>query len=171
MSLDVQEFVKNPVEIEAVQYLGPFQHDDFLEWIGENARISQSPSSDTPDSLEIQTLEGVMRVSNGDWVIKGVEGEFYPCKPAIFVKTYHEKVLDTEKVSHFAFGQSEPIEVVTTKSSEFQRELQALINKHSLENGSNTPDFILASLLENLLVDWNHATRARDRWFGWDVNH
>ena len=38
--------------------------------------------------LKIQTLEGVMTASLGDWIIKGVSGEFYPCKPDIFEKTY-----------------------------------------------------------------------------------
>lgn len=40
--------------------------------------------------LEIQTLEGEMRAQIGDWIIKGVNGEFYPCKPDIFEKTYEE---------------------------------------------------------------------------------
>lgn len=46
----------------------------------------------------------------------------------------------------------------------FEEELSALINKHSLEGGSDTPDFILASFLKNVLIDWNHAAKARDRW-------
>lgn len=41
--------------------------------------------------LKIKTLEGDMRAEKGDWIIKGVNGEFYPCKPDIFEKTY-EKV-------------------------------------------------------------------------------
>jgi len=56
--------------------------------------------------------------------------------------------------------QPEPVREPT-----FQEELRALINKYSLENGSNTPDFILAAFLENVLTDWNHAVRARERWF------
>ena len=44
-------------------------------------------------SLMIRTLEGDMRVSPGDYVIKGVNGEFYPCKPDIFDKTYEENFL------------------------------------------------------------------------------
>jgi len=52
------------------------------------------------------------------------------------------------------------------KSPSFEEELRALINKHSLENMSGTPDFILAGFLQNVLTDWNHATRARDRWKG-----
>ena len=47
-------------------------------------------------SLRIQTLEGTMAVNKGDYIIKGVHGEFYPCKPDIFEKTY-EKIFDTSK--------------------------------------------------------------------------
>ena len=43
--------------------------------------------SDDP-KLKIETLEGVMNASLGDWIIKGVNGEYYPCKPDIFEKTY-----------------------------------------------------------------------------------
>ena len=43
--------------------------------------------------MEIRTLEGVMKASIGDYIIKGVNGEFYPCKPDIFEKTY-EKVIE-----------------------------------------------------------------------------
>ena len=39
-------------------------------------------------NMGIWTLEGVMTIKEGDWIIKGVEGEFYPCKPDIFEKTY-----------------------------------------------------------------------------------
>jgi len=55
-----------------------------------------------------------------------------------------------------------------TEGKTFVNELRALINKYSLESGSNTPDYILASFLENVLVDWNHATLARDRHNGVD---
>lgn len=47
----------------------------------------------------------------------------------------------------------------------FGQELSALINSYSLENRSDTPDFILAAFLENVLEDWNRATRARTEWF------
>ena len=40
------------------------------------------------ESIDIHTLEGTMRCSNGDYIIKGINGEFYPCKPDIFEKTY-----------------------------------------------------------------------------------
>ena len=50
--------------------------------------------------------------------------------------------------------------------TEFQRELEQLINKHSQENGSNTPDYILASYLKGCLDNFNLHTRERDRWWG-----
>jgi hypothetical protein len=50
----------------------------------------------------------------------------------------------------------------------FAGELRALLNRHSVENRSDTPDFILASFLQNVLIDWEHAVRARDKWYGED---
>ena len=44
----------------------------------------------TPTALLIPTLEGIMRAEIGDYIIRGVEGEYYPCKPKIFEKTYEE---------------------------------------------------------------------------------
>lgn len=57
-------------------------------------------------------------------------------------------------------------DIVHADFTPFVQELQHLINKYSYENGSDTPDFILANFLQNVLVDWNHAVRARDRWYG-----
>lgn len=50
--------------------------------------------------------------------------------------------------------------------SEFEKELTALINKHSLEGESDTPDFILAKFLKNSLKAFNEATRRRSDWYG-----
>ena len=46
----------------------------------------------TDEEIEIETLEGIMKANKGDWIIKGVKGELYPCKPDVFDMTY-EKVL------------------------------------------------------------------------------
>ena len=78
--------------IEAVQWTG----DNFEEIqkmlinADENRVIMPHPNEDD-DSLLIVTLEGEMRADKGDYIIKGVQGEFYPCKPEIFEQTY-EKV-------------------------------------------------------------------------------
>lgn len=49
--------------------------------------------------------------------------------------------------------------------SEFEKELRDLINRHSMENGSDTPDDVLARYLMKCLVAFDEATRARDKWF------
>jgi len=52
--------------------------------------------------------------------------------------------------------------------SEFREELASLINRHSAENGSDTPDFILAEYLSNCLDNFDHALQARIRWYDGD---
>lgn len=73
---------KRPIVIEAIQYDGSFPLD-FLQG-DEGVRVT---SSGAP-AIEIETLEGVMRAELGDWIIRGVKGELYPCKPDIFEATY-----------------------------------------------------------------------------------
>lgn len=77
------KFRKKPVEIEAVQFTG---HNDHEVWrfVGE---YGYDPDDDRPTWV-IRTLEGLMTAEVGDWIIKGVKGEFYPCKPDIFEATY-----------------------------------------------------------------------------------
>lgn len=58
---------------------------------GDTIRVNYE-DKDNP-YLKIETLEGIMKASVGDYIIKGVNGEFYPCKPDIFEKTY-ERVID-----------------------------------------------------------------------------
>lgn len=82
------QFRKKPVQIEArLVTLRSRKH--VADWCG-------GCILDTTDGITIQTLEGVMRASMGDWIIKGVKGEFYPCKPDIFEATY-EPIASSEK--------------------------------------------------------------------------
>jgi hypothetical protein len=74
-------FRKKPVVVEAVQFDGTFASVEAMQI----PSCSQHLGSKT---LEIETLEGVMVAQPGDWIIKGVKGEFYPCKPEIFAATY-----------------------------------------------------------------------------------
>lgn len=74
------KFRKKPVVIEAIQFDGN-NDDAVMEFAERKAGLKG-------DELMIFTLEGVMRVDKNDWVIKGVKGEFYPCKPDIFETTY-----------------------------------------------------------------------------------
>lgn len=52
--------------------------------------------------------------------------------------------------------------------SDFEKELVSLINSHSLENDSDTPDFLLGCYLMHCLATWNDVTKARDKWFGFE---
>ena len=89
---EAQRFTKKPVTIEAIQ------------WTGKNLRevitFTDGPSDNTEayadmvarDGLKIYTLEGNLLANVGDWIIRGVKGEYYPCKPDIFEATYSPEV-------------------------------------------------------------------------------
>ena len=79
---EVRRYRKKPVVIEALHYEGGFP----LAFLGRNAEVLSA--GDNTGALIIRTLEGEMRADIGDWIIKGVKGEFYPCKPDIFEATY-----------------------------------------------------------------------------------
>jgi hypothetical protein len=78
--LSVAKFRKKPVVVEAIQWSGPPDDAALAAFAGHWASIGAEVYLTTP--------EGAMRVSPGDWVIRGVKGEFYPCKPDIFAATY-----------------------------------------------------------------------------------
>lgn len=75
------KYRKRPVVIDAVVWTGE-NTDEVLAFAESNSFIEAG------SELLITTLEGVMHVSPGDYVIRGVVGEYYPCKPDIFQKTY-----------------------------------------------------------------------------------
>lgn len=79
------KFRKKPVVIEAVQFTGD-NCIQILSWMG--IPESDNPELHTTDCPVIHTLEGDLVAETGDWIIKGVKGEFYPCKPDIFTATY-----------------------------------------------------------------------------------
>ena len=84
-------FRKKPVVIEAFQFDGSSTGASKIkQWMktGEIPQLGGISTRDLGAELNIDTMEGVMTASAGDWIIKGVEGEFYPCKPDIFDKTY-----------------------------------------------------------------------------------
>ncbi len=94
------QFRKKPVVIEAFQITRETRasNADWPSWLHEawlkehaepgSLYPSQHPNSDGTDELKIHTLEGDHLVSFGDWIIQGVKGELYPCKPDIFEATY-----------------------------------------------------------------------------------
>jgi hypothetical protein len=94
------EYRKKPVVIEAIKWDGGNHRErfDFLEFPEEAGKHSISSYGNNfyldfgkvEGGLNIKTLEGERKVSIGDFIIKGISGEFYPCKPDIFDKTYEE---------------------------------------------------------------------------------
>ena len=85
--MEPRRFRKKPIVIEAFQFDG-HNYPELSSWMGEAAKDMQSPADTL--TMYIETLEGTMRADEGDWIIKGVAGEFYPCKPDIFEATYEE---------------------------------------------------------------------------------
>lgn len=92
-------FRKKPVEIEAMQWDGTAAGAaNIIDWVLAGDGIARYTCSDpdrcstfdgdTPHMINIETLEGTMIAGLNDWIIKGVQGEFYPCKPDIFEQTY-----------------------------------------------------------------------------------
>lgn len=80
---------KKPVEIEAMQFLSTRSAEAIVRWMGTPPGFANiEPATGACLSIDIKTLEGTMRADRGDWIIRGVQGEFYPCKPDIFEATY-----------------------------------------------------------------------------------
>ena len=85
------KFRKKPVVIDAIQYTGePMPTEVIPAWLIDAMfeRIILPSHDDKAKELYINTLEGRMTASVGDWIIRGVKGEIYPCKPDIFEVTY-----------------------------------------------------------------------------------
>lgn len=88
-----KQYVKKPVVIDAVQYEdNDISRTVIMQWLGEHETLCRIENG----KLVIPTLEGDMSADYGDYIIKGVKGEFYPCKPDIFSATYEEVPSDAE---------------------------------------------------------------------------
>lgn len=91
------KFRKKPVEIEAKQFTleiayDPDKAENLASWCGGLFRGTKLPAKDRV--IRIDTLEGEMEASVGDWIIRGVKGEHYPCKPDIFDLTYEPVIAE-----------------------------------------------------------------------------
>ena len=79
----IKKYKKKPIVIEAVQWTG-FNKREIDEFIGKCILILSD------GCLLLTTLDEVMHVAQNDYILKGIKGEFYPCKPDIFKQTYEE---------------------------------------------------------------------------------
>lgn len=136
----------------------PMQVDGDLSQLKEGANYSDivKPKEDLgifhPNVINLSSPEG--RMLNAAMAILTTEYE-----PQIeFMVTYKKVVEVAKKIT----GDKPVI-------SEFEKNLEHLINKHSMENKSDTPDFILAEFLRKILDNYGDTVRARDKWFGVDM--
>lgn len=83
------KFRKKPVEIDAVQWTGE-NREDVVDFVLHSTNGKVVTDEEKADALLIYTLEGIMIADSGDWIIRGIKGECYPCKPDIFQETYEE---------------------------------------------------------------------------------
>lgn len=103
--MTIEQYRKKPVTIEAVQWTGSNLREVITFTDGppdtrtQHAGMMWENYEDLVrrDGLKIFTLEGAMLASPGDWIVKGVKGEFYPCKPDIFAATYEPAALRRER--------------------------------------------------------------------------
>lgn len=85
-----KQYVKKPVIINAIQYT-PETQQFILEWLIESLD-DVVIGSNLVDEIIIPTLEGEMKLTLGNYLIQGVQGEFYPCRADIFEATYNENI-------------------------------------------------------------------------------
>ena len=89
---------KKPVVIEAIQFIDTPERLEELSKFIDNQPLRVDYKNPNKPVLKLQTLEGEHIASVGDYIIKGVKGEFYPCKPDIFEMTYEKA--DSENFNH-----------------------------------------------------------------------
>ena len=83
-----KKYIKKPIPVEAIQFTRQ-TFPELMDWLAEgDARWTAEHRYDEQPVLIIHTLEGDMETKTGDYIIKGVRGEFYPCAREIFEETY-----------------------------------------------------------------------------------
>lgn len=152
MTAAPEKFTKKPVQIEAMQWDGTAQGaTPIIDWIlshDGNARFDDY----TMDSalLLIRTLEGDMAASAGWWIIRGVEGEFYPCKDSVFVATYDRKV-----------GENDYARIYTDNAGEWR--YQVFAGNHRQIDKSEDGKASRVGVLRELKREWPHITNISER--------
>jgi hypothetical protein len=84
--MPVSKYVTLPIEIEAIEFEGSCESFNHISQ--QFPTLVAGQIKGYPDSMYISTLEGEMKASKGDFIIKGLRGEYYPCKPDVFNKKY-----------------------------------------------------------------------------------
>lgn len=101
--------IKKPIEVEVIKWDG-INLQDIVDFVGDSLEYSICDSAWQVGKgiphvfMKVKTLEGNLDVSEGDYIIKGVQGEFYPCKLDIFEKTYDIVPDLQERMNDIAMG-------------------------------------------------------------------
>lgn len=159
MTAAPEKFTKKPVEIEAMQFrLGETTKGEIVAFCPD-ANIGvpideNDPESERMDSTDIRwvalaTLEGTMTVSDGDWIIKGIQGEFYPCKPDIFADSYDRVV-----------GANDYARIYTDDAGEWR--YQVFAGNHRLISASEDGKSDRSGVLRELKREWPHISKISE---------
>lgn len=141
------KFRKKPVVIEAVQWTGDNEMEIYDFSNGKVLHIAGSTK------MLVPTLEGDMQASVGDWIIRGVQGEFYPCKPDIFAATY-----EPEDARQAFPGHADTIEKITQIINERFRP-----DSINVEVAGGTPNtYNIEAFSKSSGLPWNFWMRVRD---------
>lgn len=128
----VQDYEKLPVKIQAIQ-LRWDTWSEVCDFVDEEYFGGGVHPNDNPDliGLNIKTTEGIMLAEQDDYIIKGIKGEFYPCKPDVFEKTYKKvEPKDSSKVQALSmyvryFDSTQEVE-------DFAQDLREVFMKHDI---------------------------------------
>ena len=112
----MKNYTKKPVTIQAVQFNGD-NIQEIIDFVGQ-----EKISNDGIMGYSINTLEGNMLIGDGDYVIKGVKGEFYPCKEDIFKMTYDDGIDESEKRLEFIIKDG----TIETKATNFKAHYEVI---------------------------------------------
>ena len=118
MTQPIQKYESNAVVVQA-RLVGAGSIDSIAKWCGGKLF---SAGSYHPTGIEISTLEGEMKAPLGYWVIKGTEGEFYPCKDSVFQRKYHE-YNETLKPVEIHFDVNEPGHIALARVRDWLEQL------------------------------------------------
>jgi hypothetical protein len=141
----MKKYVKKPVVIEAIIWNG--NKDQVIDFCGLKAEFMKSEKDSKLEVLYLNTLEGSMLANIGDYLIKGVKGEFYPCKPDIFALSYDEVA-------------SEITPVATPKTLKNTDSNGAKKNVKDIEFWGNGDTFKLISKASSENEGWFKSTKA-----------
>jgi len=84
------KYRKKPVIVDAFRWTGDRDQIEDPEWIVEAIKSGKVRFSEDGESLLVDTHEGILMANQGDYIIRGIQGEIYPCKPDIFEATYEQ---------------------------------------------------------------------------------